>query len=325
MSGFVPNKSGIWVREITDLNIYIDDGGTIENNFSGHTALILDNVAKIELTTHLKAIINEYGISDLHAKHLKIGEKKRIKGDHYRIIYDKVLRAIIGDVRKANYSYIQTFLAQNSTIAKNASHQIEILSHAFDVLKNPEFVTKYGKLWYYVAFPILEAIKHAPAMPKDWPISVFIDSRSNYIEKMKELTHMSGSLAMMLYSVEEAMVEMINIYIKEILKLDVSVTKIKIIYHKDDVLIDAVDSIAHLGFNHAKCLIQGIENCSPRVRRKYELFRQSFMWQTGMDRSASDTLEAQIVDGFRVEKNRIYPITKGTFFRNEFQTDVRIG
>jgi len=63
---------------------------------------------------------------------------------------------------------------------------------------------------------------------------------------MKELKHMAGSIAMMPYSVEEPMVEMINICTKEILKLDVSLTKIKIIYHIDDVLIDAVDNIALL-------------------------------------------------------------------------------
>lgn len=318
MAEFVKNEHGLYVPQVRDLHILIDDGGGPEVDFVGYSCILVDENTYHILEQKVKDFCSKHKITSLHAREFKFEDRKLKDMDEYEELYRELFEFTVYELRRANYQRVLSFLTSQKIVSAIFDTQKESFEKSKNLTHRTILGEKYRKLYSHFSFPTLELLKRIGKVDDDMRFYVHIDRRDNFQELAEEMVFLEGNIAASLGTVKKAMILIFNFYKNLIIKMAARVDGIHIADNVSTPIIGIVDAFSNFSYNFAKVVIQGEENSSATEKRKYNIFCDVVTMMSGEDISHLIELRDNIKNGFSFDGKKIVPATEKQVSTFEF-------
>lgn len=298
------DKSGLFLPVVQNIYIIIDDGGSINEDFFGMTAILLDEFVYRKLNEDIKKFCIDKNITDLHARELIINGSKIKNMDKYRDVYIDLFSMVFIQLEKANYVWIKNFLTSKKTNESATSLHGKLFD---EVIKNlrysgpPELVRKF---YSYMAYPTLEILRIIKNCDKSIRFKIIIDQKSEF----KSIINKKISLNGILFEVNEAVLMIMNAFINQRLNLKCKIESIEILNRGCNYLIGFVDGYSNFYFNFTKYLLKNHAKRGKNKLMKYNVFKDLLLNTLKIDKTQFEKDINIIKNNFKFSDKKIVSV-----------------
>ena len=230
---YTKSESGLFLPTVSEIYIFIDDGGSEENNFFGFTALLLDNFSKLKLEENIKEFIELKSIKELHARDLKIKDIDKLEDMKiYEDIYTELFKLSSSIFKTANNFFLINILCTTNSLQYLYHLYYNRFGNIMDELRKNNVQELYKNFYSFITLPIYEVLRYVTDCDDAIKLYVMIDRKNDFDRIAEEKIIVPGKNQSLIYSLKSLSVRLLNMSLKLLLNNNAKITDLFIVDSK---------------------------------------------------------------------------------------------
>ncbi len=231
---------------VSKFRLFVDDGGSRQENLLGYSVIVLDEFAAKDLDQRVAVLLRKYNIKEYHAKDVK-SRNLRKYDKAYTDLFDQYAEAY----KKATLRFCTSRLGPLEESNTNYAYVKKTITSILDSIGvSSSSITKLVDPSTYLALPLLDFVSSVRTeQTANVVIGLVIDRTRNYDKLVKERVALPGNIAVSVVPFNEAVTSIVNALLKTVTQSTLRLSSVFFGTPECYRVLQVVDAIANFSLN----------------------------------------------------------------------------